>query len=67
MEDMMSRKKTDPVSQVWHWSLMLFGIAILLTLTVSLLSKILIWLLGGLALAVAIAVLVWWRRRLDRW
>jgi hypothetical protein len=63
----MPNKRVDPLARVWHWALMLLGITILLTVTISLLARILVWLLiTGAIVAVAFLVLRW-RRRQDRW
>jgi hypothetical protein len=60
-------KKSSPLTRAWHATLMLFGIVVLLSLIVSILARIAIWLIIGSALALVIAALVWWHRRQNRW
>lgn len=60
----MSDSRTSLLSKLWAVALSVFGIAIVLTWTVSMIQTIWPWLLGG---AIVIAVLAVTATMLRRW
>ena len=61
-------KHSDPVTKIWHGSLLLLGSAVAVVLTLQLLASIWGWLLLiGLLVAVGGVLIRWRGSRRDRW
>jgi putative effector of murein hydrolase LrgA (UPF0299 family) len=61
-------KHRDPVTRIWHGSLLLLGSALAIALTLELLASIWGWLLLiGLLVAGAGVLIRWVGSRRDRW
>jgi hypothetical protein len=61
-------KRPNPVTRIWHGSLLLLGSVLAITLTLELLASIWGWLLLIGLLVAGAGVLVRWRgSRRDRW
>lgn len=65
---MLEDKKLDPLSRLWHISLLLLGIVLTLWLALQVLAAIWGWLLLiGAAVGAGATLVVWIRHRRNGW